>query len=153
MRTPWAFAKHWLFEEPQELTDDEKKRVGTIAGLRELAALLEKHPEAQLPSSYSVSVWHTIYDADHDAAVEHLRGLSKKFGGMWKKEPSGETFYLIRSLGGVLEYRLGAPREAVCAKRVVGRHTVMRPSPRYSPPPMEPVVEDVVEWDCPEVIR
>lgn len=153
MRTPWAAARYWLFEEPPVLTEDDIKRAGTIAGLRELADLLEAHPEAQLPSSYAVSVWHTIYDNDHEAAVEHLRGLSKKFGGLWRKEPSGETFYLIRKLGGVLEYRLGAPREAICEKRVVGSHMVQRPAQSYRMPLTELVREDIVEWDCPEVIR
>jgi hypothetical protein len=144
-----ATLRRWL-RQADSYGEDADERFATAHGLRQLADLLEDHPEAKLP--FSVTVYDTSYDPDHDAAVAHLRGKAKLFGGRWDKEPSGETFALVRKLGGLVTYRLSAPREAICEKRVVGTRMVTRPI-TAPPVPTETVREDIVEWDCPEVIR
>lgn len=141
-----------LMRDHDSYGEDADEWFATAHGLRQLADLLEDEPDSTLPS---ITIWDTTYDKDHAKAVEHLRGKAARFGGKWEKSPSGGTFYLIRRLGGKVEYRLGAPREAICTKRVVGSHMVQRPKapPSYLTIETETVREDVVEWDCPEVIR
>jgi hypothetical protein len=142
-----ATIRRWL-RDYDSYGPEADERFATAFGLRQLADLIEDHPEAKLP--FMVNVYDTLYDADHDKAVQHLRGKAKLLGGRWKKDPAGESFYLVRELGGKVSYRLGAPREAICEKRVVGRR------PRYIPPPVTHELdrmEDIVEWDCPEVIQ
>jgi hypothetical protein len=146
-----ATLRRWL-RDPDSFGEDADVRFATAHGLRQLADLLEDHPEARLPSTYATTVWDSTYAQDHDEAMEHLRGKARLFGGRWEKKPEGETFTLVRKLGGLIEYHLRAPREAVCEKRVVGTRQVQRPVQSFEVPEMETVYEDEVEWDCPTVL-
>jgi hypothetical protein len=151
MRTPWAFLSYWLFEEPTVPTEDEVKRAETIAGLRALADLLERCPDAQAP--YSATVYHSIYPWEcEDQKGEFIR-VMKAIGGRWDKLPEGDQFKLEQKLGGNTKYILSVAREAVCERRVVGSQMVERMAASYVPPPKELVREDIVEWDCPEILR
>jgi hypothetical protein len=151
VRHPVAFISYWLFEEPTVPTEDEVKREETIAGLRALADLMERCPDAQAP--YSIRVYHSIYSWDTaDPKAEFLR-VMKAIGGRWDKLPEGDQFKLKQKLGGSAEYVLSVAREAVCEARVVGSRMVERPAIEYRPPPTELVREDIIEWDCPEVLR
>lgn len=143
MRSPITFIKHWLFEEPEP--DDERR--ATIMGLRALARALERHPELEMP--FNTVVYHNV--GKDEPALTRLRELRRLMPGLWTKAPAGENFILEHVLGGKVKYRLEAKREDVCEKRVVGQRTVQRPDYRY-PPPMTTVVEDIVEWDCPEIL-
>ena len=121
--------------------------ISFVFGLRQLADLLEDEPEAALP--FTVSVYHAVGAA---GAPAEMRRLSRLFGGRWDKKPEGDSFYLIRDLGGGIQYRIRAPREAVCEKIVTGRELVRRPRQPTYDYGMEEVMEDVVEWICPEVL-
>jgi hypothetical protein len=155
MRTPWAAAKYWLFEEPPVLTEEDIKRADAIAGLRALADLLERCPDAK--PLYSTTVYHTIYPWDHkDPKAEFIR-VMRSIGGKWEKLPEGDQFKLVQQMAGEAKYILSVAREVVCERRVVGsqmvERSVERSVERYVPPPTELVREDIVEWDCPEILR
>lgn len=133
------------------MTDDEqlKKREGTIAGLRRLADLLEAEPEAKYPT-YGIMIYHRV------DTVQEMRELAKKFRGRWDKNGSASSFTLSQCLGGVVQYKMEIDREKVCKKRVLGTRMVWKSVPLptyYSSFETQLVQEDIVEWDCPEILK
>lgn len=145
-----AKLRRWL-RDHDSYGEDADERFATAAGLRQLADLLEDEPESELP--YSVAVYHSVYGwrlPEGTTERSELRRLARQLGGRWEKGALGESFTLTRKLGGRVEYRLSTAREAVCEKRVVGQHYVEKPDYTYAP--THRVLEDIVEWDCPEVL-
>ena len=118
------------------------------AGLRELADILDAHPDVPLPFSGR---------AGEDFPLRiYLFGLSKEdvvtavraFPGPKTKEFSGDYARMGVTLHG-LSIVLMPHRETVCTKRVVGTRTVVTPAaPARSATPAHIVKEDIVEWDC-----
>lgn len=146
-----ATLRRWL-RDSDSYGEDADERFATTFGLRQLADLIEDHPDVLLP--YQVTIYDSTHDKRHDVAIDHLRGKARLLGGRWDKVPIGDTFVLERHLGGRVKYRLEAPREAVCEKRIVGHHQVQRRvrPPSYIDIETETVTEPIIEWDCPAVL-
>lgn len=109
-------------------------------GLRVLADVLDESSSARYYDDYRhfIAVW------GRDALVETVR----RIGGYWTKdEKSDEYFGMTRNLGGGVTIHVYCAREAVCSPVVVGTRKVTRPAENA---PMVEVVEDVIEWQCPE---
>ena len=126
MRTPWAFLHHWLFEEPPVLTDEEVERADTVAGLRALADLLERCPDAQVPSY--VTVHHSVYDwergvgrmkLDIEQQIDRCDDGAPGGSGPWPPKPGGEVRHL------------GAPFEPMRPRGLYARYWERLPRRRF----------------------
>ncbi len=136
------------------------ERAARIAGFRQLADVLERHPELPLPyegagvGSQSITFHFLGFDdGEKEAMAAAVRALpcrlTKAASGV-----DGEYFNLAGQLAG-LHVRLVAFRQTVCERVVVGVETVTRsvPDPNVEVPTVE-VVEQVerVEWRCSPVL-
>ena len=115
---------------------EQDRRAAYTAGLRQLADILDAHPEVPLPyegTGKSLGKRISFYylgDKDPRAALAAAR---RAFGvPMEKNDSIDSSFSLTGSLAG-LHFALTAEREAVCERVVVGTREVE--------------VEDV-EWRC-----
>jgi hypothetical protein len=123
------------------------ERMTTIQGLRDMADWLENTPEALLGEPR----WNGIYVSFYGAEKEHVVALAGAPGGIGKNY-YGASFELIKKFGPVT-YSMGATREAVCTKKVVGTKTVEKEDPevrkeRLKDIPIIEVEEEVIEWEC-----
>ena len=128
-------------------TDD---RAGYTAGLRQLADLLDAHPEIiPLPtqgnfSPISICVW------DREGFLAAVRALP----GMRSKAATTEDYYRVDALlSGGLKVQVVTTRDTVCERVVTGTREVTREVPdpaALATVPMQTVTETVedVEWVC-----
>jgi hypothetical protein len=123
-----------------------------IDGLRVLAAVLEKHPEVELPSDGTdIPLAINFWGAD---ARERMAAAARAIPTSWEKKVSDKSDYfrLIGRLGG-LQVELSSYRDAVCKRVVTGTREVTEkvkdPDKLAEVPEIEVkrVVEEVT-WDC-----
>lgn len=126
-------------------------RAWYVAGLRQLADLLERHEDLPLPTHGGISWLLFGTDDERQVAAQVIRGI----GGEWAKQTYAgkgpETLLAFqRSLAG-LRLDVTVHRAAVCERVVVGTHTVTKqvPDPAVAVPMVE-VTEEIeqVEWRC-----
>lgn len=116
-----------------ELTADVRHRLAYVAGLRELAAFVEAHPDLPVP-----------YGGGQNAFVSSkadLAHVARTAGVRWEKSVNGEWFYLRVAFQGGHSYELNIARDQVCRKVVTGT--------RIEPATPEREVEEVT-WVCDE---
>jgi hypothetical protein len=118
-----------------------------IAGLRELADLLEQHEELELPYSGYRSAMSVI---PADNQLEQVAAWARALPGRVEKRVRSGYFDIDGNLAG-LKITVIADRDKVCERVVVGTETVTRtvPDPDVEVPLVE-VTEQVerVEWRC-----
>ena len=126
-------------------------RAEYIAGLRELADLLERHDDLPLPyhgSGISELLWvETTRDTDEQKAV--AAKFARLIPSTIAKEPRGDALDVKGRIRG-LRVCLIVDRDAVCERIVKGTKTVTIPAK-----PAEPertVVVDEVEWRCAPIL-
>lgn len=131
-------------------------RTQYIAGLRELADLLERHDDLPLPDTgtgkYNAIDWH-LFGGDNQGDLEAQKDLARRIvrvlPGRAEKWETGDLFRLHGHVSG-LAWQVIVEREAVCERVVTTREvTEMVPDPSVSVPLVEvtKTVEDVA-WDC-----
>lgn len=125
-----------------------------IAGLRELADILEKHEDLELPHEGSGDYTYLTIYPDSSVSLEQFRTFIVAVGDADKE--GDDTFFRLRTtLGGKhgLRLEMATYRNEICERRVVGRRKVTKserdPELVAQIPLVErEVVEDIVEWDC-----
>lgn len=120
------------------LTDQQRT---WINDLRALTNFLEAHP-ALIPR-LGLRVLHPVNNA------EAMRSITRG-AGRWTKAAYGDWFNLDQSIGvhGISVY---AERANVCERHVVGTKAVeVRDPEMMKGVPFVTVLEDVVEWVCPD---
>ena len=130
-------------------TDTE--RAEYVAGLRDLATILEQHPELPLPyhGRGSELLWIATYDEDHK---ELARTFARLIPGQVRKEARGTDFDLVGSVAG-LKVQMILDRDQVCQRVVTGTTETTREVPdadALAKVPTTTVTETVeqVEWQC-----
>jgi hypothetical protein len=127
-------------------------RAEYVAGLRQLADLLEQHDELPLPHDGSATKLLLSFLGDDDPKSA-LVAAARVIPGKLDKNVWGNYFDLDATLGGPqgLKIKLCAFRDDVCERVVVGTETVTKrvPDPNVTVP-MVDVTETVehVRWDC-----
>lgn len=147
-------------EEPEETwqekaaREERERRVETIAGVRELCDIFEKHEGIPLP--YGFEVVSIFLTSDGDETMKRMTEIRRRIGGKWEKKPWAEYFDIMGKVRGVT-VKLTAMRKDVCQRVVTGTRTtvVEVPDPELvAKVPLkrvETTIEDV-EWVCPESI-
>lgn len=135
---------------PQQADAD---RAAFVAGLRQLANLLEKVPACPLPENYG-----GVKFTAEVSTLEELRAACH-LSGPWEKDYQGEIADYRKELAtkeGLgyfarspfpLTYTVRIKREEVCKKRVVGREYIP-PTTGHYVPPSAGYYKDNVEWEC-----
>jgi hypothetical protein len=118
------------------------------AGLRQLADLLDAHPEWPLP------LHQVILMFTGDDARGRFAAAARLFPGPLTKSTTDKFFDLTGALRG-LDVELTAYRDVVCERVVVGTETITKqvPDPTVTVPLVE-VTETIeqVEWRCSPVL-
>ena len=122
-----------------------------VAGLRELADLIERAPAVAGPCP---SYQHNLFAE----SGESMAGLAKAIGGRWDKVTVGDYFVLRRRIAGDwfsgVTVEINGRHEQVCERVVTGTRTVEIPDPEVvASAPKVRIEEDVIEWRCPDVLR
>ena len=125
-------------------------RAEYIAGLRELADLLERHDDLPLPYHGTTSelLWVQVTrDADEQKAG--AAKFARLIPSAIAKEPRGDSLDVKGRIRG-LRVCLIVDRDAVCERIVTGTMTVTIPAKPAEP---ERTVEvDEVEWRCAPIL-
>lgn len=140
---------------------EAEQRAEYIAGLRQLADVLERHPEQSLPMDREFTCWARDYDGKTWLTpVDRLEVFSKSFPGTKHKDTfvygDCNEFWLRVHLHGI-SVICRSDREQTCTKRVVGTkrvvETVVDPA-EYAKLPRTTVEreEEIIEWDCPKIL-
>ncbi|HTI26215.1 MAG TPA: hypothetical protein VL652_34820 [Kutzneria sp.] len=140
------------------MQDVTNERAEYIAGLRELADILEEHPELMLPYRGAHAPLEVI-PGDADEQREQLAAWARVLPGKKQKAAagaSGELFRLTGNLRG-LAFEVLCVRSDVCERVVTGTTEVTRevPDPQaLAAVPKVTVTETVetVEWVCGSVL-
>lgn len=139
---------------PGEMTDE---RIAHVAGLRQLADILEANPQIKTPFQYIGGV--NFYTWEGDDPKEEMRNWRRAAGGTWNKEWEDGAYgdFILKRTFGDIEVRLKTPRENVCERVVVETvtETVMEyPAEAFAG--IEKVAvereKEIVEWVCPDTI-
>jgi hypothetical protein len=127
-------------------------RAAYIDGLRQLASVLERNPEVQLPSDgRTLPLAWTFWGGD---AREQMAAVARALRCAWQKEVTVEDeefpayFRMAGDLSG-LQVQLTAYRDAVCTRVVTGtedREVEEVVTPALTRKVTKPV--EVVEWRC-----
>lgn len=134
-------------------------RAAYIDGLRQLADVLEAHPEISLPVSSGTTRFGAMSfpcGSGPDAA-QAMAAARRAFGSAsWTKNVTnsdhGNWLNLAGQLAG-LHVELYAARDAVCTRRVVGteeREVDVQVTPAVTEKRTETV--EIVEWDCEPIL-
>jgi hypothetical protein len=124
------------------LTDAEDGREEYIAGLRQLADVLEQHPEIVIPSAGRDHIW--TFDFNYLNRAE-LVAIAKAMPGSKEKDADSASFRLSGKLRG-LYWAAEIAREQVCTAKVVGTETQTRKVATAFEEVTETV--DKIEWVC-----
>lgn len=138
------------------------RRAGYIAGLRELADLLEQHPEVPTPYQGSegkyaaLSIHHLGTGPEvKPAFAATVRALPGSRTKDVRDGDYGAYFDVHAVLGGALHVKVTAYRDTVCERHVVGTREVELPAQAEQVIPAREatvqVIEDV-EWVCTPVL-
>lgn len=125
-------------------------RAEYIAGLRELANLLEQNPDLRLP--YHGGQAEMLIFPSYGRQRAELARWARLLPGLKQKRPKGDNFDLAAQVRG-LKLLICCDREEVCEKRVIGTEVITEtvPDPEYmaSAPLVERETErEIVEWVC-----
>lgn len=125
-------------------------RTGYIAGLRQLADLLEQHAELPLPWSGGPHSTLDVFVQTKDEAVAYSRAIP---GRKDKDFTDGAYGFQLQGAIGGLHLRVYAPRGEVCERIVTGVETVTEQVPDPDALALVPTVEvtrevETVEWVC-----
>lgn len=131
------------------------RRAEYIAGLRQLADLLEAHPELSMPSSGSWSSDPIGIAEFGTGQRERIAKWARLLPGKKSKELGGTSGEILRMLGRLrgLHIKVICDRDEVCERRVLGTREVTEEVPDPEALAAVPtvtrttVVEDV-EWVC-----
>lgn len=135
-----------------------------IAGLRELADLLEQNPDFRLPyegSTGNMTVFLMSYDvADPKVAMaEHTRTLRRHTREAVTKDATSAYFDVNTRLGGPdgLSVQLSTQRAQVCERVVVGTEVktkLVRDPELVEKLPLVAVEEqeEIIEWQCAPIL-
>lgn len=127
-------------------------RPGYIAGLRQLADILEAHPDLPLPyggTTTSELLWIANSRQDHKQVAATF---ARTIPGVVAKQPRGTDLDLIGRIAG-LHVQLIVDRDAVCERVVVGSETVTVPArPATEATPEQTETREVVEWRCASIL-
>ena len=137
------------------MSHDENTHVQRIARLRAAVDWLETHPEAEgrLEQDHDGNV--RFFDTTPSTPSE-LAQTVRRLGGRWDKEVgSTGLFTLRREVAPGITYELVAWQNEVCTRVVTGtvEREVIEPAPEAVaklPTRARTVVEEQVEWHCPE---
>jgi len=137
-----------MFDQPNS------KRADYIAGLRQLADLLEQHADVlPLPLEGTGSDMSLYFLGGDDAKSELAAAVHVIPARLHKNDPDstyGRTYYGLSGRLHGLRISLTAYREAVCERVVIGTKIVAHPAMPAEPERTE-VVEQV-EWRCHPVL-
>jgi hypothetical protein len=118
----------WFLSTPYFFKDDRKRED------------FETDEHYALAKTYQQECQHK-----HDAAIEALKGrmitLTRLLPGKVTKQYVGGSFSLSADVGDGIIFHVACEREAVCTKRVVGKHHIEA----HLVPAHD---EEQVEWDC-----
>ena len=120
-----------------EQTTQDEHRLSYIAGLHQLAIVLEQNPKLSLPST---EFFQYTWDKDK------IQSFPRLIGGRVEKEYS-DYEATVYKLFGPIKYGLRIARENVCERKVVGKRFVPA-TEAYMIPAQPAHEEDVIEWDC-----
>jgi len=126
---------------------NEDSRADTLRGLQGLINFLEIHTEIELPD-FDFPIYFF-----GETATKNVKEVAHSLGSFEKSE--SESYLTLRKkFGGGVVIRAVFTRSAVCTKRVIGTHKVMKDVyPASVQPVRVEVEEDIVEWDCPSLLR
>ncbi len=125
----------------------EHTRAESLRGLQQLINFLEVHTEVELPS-FDFPIYFFA-----EAAKKNVKEIAHSLGTFEKTE-SESYLTLHKKFGGGVTLKAVFTRSAVCTKRVIGTHKVMKDVyPASVEPARVEVEEEIVEWDCPSLLR
>lgn len=141
---------HSIPDTPDQATESipVDPRAGYIAGLRQLADVLEQHPEVPLPfQGHGMALTFSFFRHGDDNRAA-MAAAAKALPCQLQKAGSDEYFDLNGKLAG-LKIQLTAFRGEVCERVVVGTREVTEEIPDPAAPKVivTKTVEDV-EWRC-----
>lgn len=142
-RTGAKFAARVLECQLEHDQIEDQETIEKVAYLRAYTKLVAKHPDITFGAVSWAGDSSYVICSDADEMTRIRRELG---GGKWRKQASGDTFYLHGTVSGV-KVTLFASRSQVCERVVVGTETKKVPDPNA---PMIEKEVDVVEWVCPE---
>lgn len=130
-------------------------RTQYIAGLRELADLLDKNDDLPVPSHGEIQWLYFSARYDHDEQKTTAATIVRRITGAFAKEITDELFRYKTHLGGPegLELEVIVHRDAVCERVVTGTEEITRRVPDPELMAKVPEVEltetvETVEWRC-----
>jgi hypothetical protein len=126
-------------------------RAAYINGLRQLAGVLERHPEIPLPyDGHNDEITFHFLSGDDPRAA--MAAAARALPCTWRKDARDDYFDMFGEIAG-LKVHLVAFRDAVCTRRVTGTEK-REVEVTVTPAVTEKVVQDVevVEWDCAPVL-
>lgn len=134
--------------------DSAEARAGYITGLRQLAALLELHPELNVPATDTIQFFPLGSPEDEKA---YLAAFARHVPGSKQKKTTGDTLFLLTGQLAGLKVEAVAWRRSVCERVVVGTETVTTtvkdPQALAAVPEVEVTEErEVVEWRCSPIL-
>ncbi len=133
-------------------TDDTRRAF--TAGLRELAAWLDEHPDVPIPYELNLRAYVSSYVRPGEKDARATLAATARAMGSCDKDAVGDYFAVRRDFG-LFSYEVFTTRDAACERVVVGVETVTEavPDPDFPAPMVERTVErEVVEWRCPPLL-
>lgn len=138
-------------------TRAERERREYVAGLRQLAELLETHTDLEVPYTGHHGAINVILSGDAEQR-EQIAAWTRAMRGTKTKDVSrdGSAFYLYGQVGG-LKICIIADREEVCQRVVTGTREVTEEIPDPEAVAALPIktvtrTEEIVEWVCSPVL-
>lgn len=136
-----------------EQSPADPHRAAYIAGLRQLADALEKHPELQLPYEGNSDNGLTFHFLGGDDPRTAMSAAARLLPCSWRKDARDENYFdMFGQLAG-LKVRMVAFRDQVCTRHVVGveeQEVEETVTPAVTRTVRKPV--EVVEWECHPVL-
>jgi hypothetical protein len=118
-------------------TEDQKraarkaaKRTAAIDGLRQLADMLERTPDVDLPHAMGGAVF---------VELDEARGYMAASPGGWRKEDSGDYWAYVKAYPGNVSFTAYVSRENLCRRVKIGTKEVDA---------VEAHTEDIFKWEC-----
>ncbi len=133
-------------------------RAAYTAGLRELADLLDANPHLALPLDGSIEgLAISVHVTGAEDQRSEMAAWSRALPGTKTKQVNSNYFYLRKTFGGGLYFKVVASRDEVCERVVVGTHEVTEEvvDPAYlAEAPTIVVTKTVedVEWRCNSIL-
>lgn len=115
----------------------------TADALRELADLIEEHPDLK----EKVGAMRLLVPVQ---SADELARFAAMVGGYRHKTDDDNYFGLRRDFCAGVSIEVYGRHESVCTRKVVGTETVELPAVEAQPARTE--VREIVEWECPPVL-